>query len=897
MADDIDNAGKQLAPGIDPTWGVTVDELNYTPFEVKKYPNLHDYFADAAKDVDNVTTSIFKKANDKPILIRTTPGIGKTEAGTHLATMYAKIGTGVFISLPTRDMVWQIQERFKSGFFGQGHKIIVLEGRHNGYIRKRMNDKGHIDEIQVHPNCANYDKVARAAARGYPPGAFVCPACSLCPFHKNEHGEQTGIADSCQYYKTVYEAARLVKKTDEFGWAPIVLATHQMLASIVSDSELIKPEVIIVDEDWRPALREVFSWSRQEMGRLIKNADELAAFRKLLAKSMDLADKYRKQIEFPKSPEVEKDKSEVGKLLRESMTSSRIFGSYGVHGIALANFIKEAASQLGVDYAKVIGAAASADTGVNRGEYMTMGEHHDYFVPHYKETDLATDILTIIGEANAGKQKAYRISLRWDESSGWEYYWDYVRRSRFNGPSVFLDAYGSEILTQRVCDRDDVSDVEVLDVHCKMRSNVKVICYGSARTSRRAMDQDKDGLFDDYVDLILRKSKGKKILLYVQKCYVKWLEKRIKRGNYGLSSCIIKWFWQDRGDDSYGDYDKVILFGTPYSNIVAERHFANAMFYGEEPLDWSQGPDGVYLDERVRVHLEARQEKEMLQACFRIRPSKTQIEDKEQEIIIISAMKIDLHYEFPGANIRYLKSPQTDQDEVMKSVLAITKMVGGWTEMFSAFIFRENELAEWIKAGGSESDQEFMMTYDEIIAGMKRWYNHPFYSAAKGMLAFGMGMKFGNMTYRKKKSIWMCGNEDSVRRLLDELCVATGGPSASEAMEDDGIDETSPMIQAADSIPVEHVGKPRYNETDSDDNGLGGQFDEITNKAFIMAADEFEAQNPSGFWQESEAFVVRVREIDKVLRAAAKTGPPEPDKPPEPGGTPGTDGSPGPPDG
>ena len=881
MSDPKDKPGKELAPGIDPKWGVTVDELNYSHDHNKQYPNLHETFDTAAPDVNDQMILLTDKVLDKPILVRTTPGIGKTEGGIHAATRYAKQGLTVFYALPTRDMCWQIHERFKSGYYGQGHRVIVFDGRHEGYIRTRINDKGFKDEIQIFANCQNYEKVTRCAARGFPPGAFVCPACPMWPHYKNEYGDKTGIGGACPYYQTLYKAAGIPNKTDAYGWATIVLVTHQMMASIVADSTMVKPDVIIVDEDWRTALREVFPWPKKELERQIKGAPELASFRKLLVKSTELAEKYKKQSEFPLGPDAEKDKTEMGKLLRDGIKKCKIHGSYGVWGITLANLLKAAAAEMGVDLVQVIEAASIADTGINRGAYMHMGDYQEMFVPHYRDSDLASELLMIIGNANDGKEFAYRVSLRWDDNEGWGYFWDYVRRSNFSGPSIFLDAYGSDMLVQRVCDRADPSDIEIIDVHCKVRSNVEVFSYGNAKTSRGAMESSREELFE-YVDFHLRKSKGLKVLLYIPKCYVEWLKQKLKKGNYNLEAGMIKWFWQDRGDDNYGDYDTLIVFGSAYSNIVAEVHFANAMFYGEEPLDWTTGPGYIPVDPRVRVHLEARQQKEMLQAAFRIRPSKPRL--KKQTIVFVSAMKLDLHYEFPGAKINFHKGPLIDANEVMKSVWNITKMVGGWTELFSAFILKEEQLKEWLDAGGMKSGKDFFMTYDEIVRDMKKWFVHPTYRASKGMLVSGPGYKFRMAAYRKKL-IWMCGDEAKVKALLEQLRAATREPGVDDDMEDEGVDETSDQVKTAEQAAVAKTGKPRHVPDPDHTDGCDEEFDEMTQRAFTMASDEFMIKDPSGNLIETHAFILRIREIYRALQKAAKDRPP------------GADGSTGPPDG
>ena len=66
MADAKDKKDKKdldpndLAPGIDPKWGVTVGELNYAPIDiqVKEYANLYETFEPASKAVDDAKLTI-----------------------------------------------------------------------------------------------------------------------------------------------------------------------------------------------------------------------------------------------------------------------------------------------------------------------------------------------------------------------------------------------------------------------------------------------------------------------------------------------------------------------------------------------------------------------------------------------------------------------------------------------------------------------------------------------------------------------------------------------------------------------------------------------------------------------------------------------------------------------
>ena len=171
------------------------------------------------------------------------------------------------------------------------------------------------------------------------------------------------------------------------------------------------------------------------------------------------------------------------------------------------------------------------------------------------------------------------------------------------------------------------------------------------------------------------------------------------------------------------------------------------------------------------------------------------------------------------------------------------------------------------------------MSYEEVIEGMKKWNNHPFYRGSKRMLVEGPGMTFRHVRYRKRQ-IWMCGEESEVRAFLDQIRRATREPGSDDDMDDDGFDENSKQVKEANALPVNRVGKPRHNPSADYVDGFGEPFDELTNKAFIMASDEFEAKAPDGSTLETFAFVQRVREIYQELRYG--TDPyPDPDTDPD----------------
>lgn len=736
------------------------------------HKNLHDDFFDAAGALDQMIVKLADEKMDKPVLFVTTPGIGKTQGGVHLACVLSKDKRKPFYAVTSRNMAWQCYERIKGGFYGFGHHVIMLEGRHNGYVRRRLDNNGFIEEIKVAPNCHQYDKVCKAREKGYPSQHYVCAGCPFYPHYKDQDGDKTGYQGACGYFKTLYQAAGFVPVGDG-KWAPIVVTTHHMMGNIITDSEMMKPEFVIIDEDPVTALRETYDWNQQEISRKIDGLP-LIRLRELLVKTTEVAEKYLKLSNVKLGWEADKEKKKpMGAELIKGLDESKVFGSSILWGQKLALVLKKAADELKIDLVQVLTEASEADNGVDKGEYMSMPAWRFERLPHHKEPELAGELLNIVLTAHEKQEVAYKVSLRWNPEDGWGWVWDQVRRITYGGPLVFLDAYGEPTITERVCSRE----VDVREVHCKVRSNLTVRRYPAIRTSRAVMDKQRDQIFDEYVEPELRRLKGKKVLLYTQKRYADWLEERIKKGNYNFAAHIIKWFWMDRGDDSYGDFDAMVVFGSPFSNVVAEMNFANALFFGEDPLNFDTDKKHVPVDDRVRVHKEARQEKELLQALFRLRPSKPR--EAPQDIVIFSAMEVPVKLEFPGANWETFDDPNVDFNSVHSSIHRVYKRYGCWVNTFAAFASNEDPLIEWIDAGASESDKEFPYSYDELVHRIKVVRKQSVYGHVVNVYFNALGIEPQRIAYNGRE-VLVWGDEKKAVELLDHIKNSTREPGCDE---------------------------------------------------------------------------------------------------------------------
>lgn len=736
--------------------------------------NLFDDFYDASNEVDKVLLSLKNMGTEKAALIKSTPGIGKTEAGIHLLSVLAKDKVMPFFATGTRNMAWQAYDRLKGGFFGMGHRVIMLEGRHGGYVRHRHEKDGSLTEIAVEPNCERYHEVCKARERGYPAQHHVCAKCPRYPLYKDSSGNKTGYWGSCEYFKDLYRAAGFVPFGDG-EWAPIVITTHHMAACVLLQSEVLNPKFLLIDEDIIAALREIYVWDEHELMRQI-DGEALRQQRLLLRETIKLASKYKKVSKYPVwTDQYKKLSDEEKKLHKIAHKACYDDETMTLSGIGLYEFMKVAAKNLNTSLDVLLENAAVSTTGVEKGEFNDMPEWRFQRLPHYKEPDLGFELQQIVEAAKKDEETAYKVSLRKMKGEEWGFHWDHVRRMNYGGPLVLLDAYGEKELYERICNRE----VDVIEVKCRIRKNVTVRHF-PIKTSRKVMDNEENRIemFYEYVDPVLRKSKGLKVLLYIQKRYAEWLEQMIAKGNYDLQSVVIKWFWMDRGDDSYGDFDKLIIFGSPFSNVVADMHFTNAMFAGEEVPDFSKLPNGSYADDRVRLLKQSREENEAMQALFRIRPAKPR--EDPQEMVIMSQIKLPISFEMPGAVKKMDYSPDYDSEGIAKGMQRLFSHFGFWTDVMSAFIYEVDGLVDWFDAGAMDSDQELMITYKEIIDRMQVFRKNYFFKKSRlTMFEVVLAIKPKMIQYRGR-NVWIWGDESKAEEFFEQLRLATREPGCDD---------------------------------------------------------------------------------------------------------------------
>jgi hypothetical protein len=744
-------------------------------------PNLHDTFDEASKVLEDamikIGNEIIAGKEVAATLYKTTPGIGKTEAALKLACKLAHAKKTCFLASVTRNMSWQIYDRIHK--LGQGLRPIVVDGRHGGYDRKWIDNEG-LHVVPVERNCHNYEKVEMAHKKGYPVYKFVCAGCNYCPTFKYGDGEKVGYEGACPYYKRIYEARGWKPVFGTGGTMPIFLLTHHMMANFHIDSETMRDrmDLAIYDEDPTAALRTTYVWTEQELGKKLIN-DNMKPLREFLKSAIWFAEYYRIASNYICGKEYYQNPHKSPEC-KEALEKSKYMGTVILHGKRLAAVLKHAAEMSDVNLIDMLEMAETMDTGLSDGYFIKIPNFTstDFDkLAHYKEPELANELKKVVLDADNGEEFAYKISLRWDELNGWSVVWDEVRQINYGKSLILLDAYGEKLIADRITGRS----VDVQEVHCKIRNNVTVKVFPEVNTSKKSMSVYKDKIFDTYIDPELRKLKGSKVLFYVQKCYVEWLKKRIDKGSYKFDTFVVKYFWQDRGDDSYGDFDSLCIVGTPWSNIVGERNFCNALFHGDIPIDWSTGVGFVPNDPRVKAHQEARQEKEMLQALFRLRPSKPR--DKGQNVLIFSNMKLPLEYEMPGAQIEKQKEASVDKSGIGKTMLQVYKKFGCWTDYLISFYSRYEEIFEWFDNGGLESVEDFPLSYEELCECFKLMANKEgFDEATKNFFQTNLNLNVQTLNYRGKEvPCW--GDAEKLESLLDTLRLATRSPGVDDNEE------------------------------------------------------------------------------------------------------------------
>jgi hypothetical protein len=729
------------------------------------------------------------------VLAKATPGVGKTKVALHMAAMKCVDNKRGMWAAPTRNIAWQAHDRLKSDEYGT--KVLMLEGRHNGYVAVRTDKYGVETEQEVLPNCVRYDRIALARKRGYPARTYVCNGCPHCPTFRNSKGEKPLSDQWCRYFKVLYEANNLPngeKQSTFSGYISseeaqsiknskmekIIVTTHHMAAAMIADGEMLSPDWVIFDEDPISALRETYVWNEDELDRDI-DGDNFIVFRALLKRTIYLAKKHLAEpLDTP-------DDKKVRVQLRYSVHQATEYGHTTLWGKDMARFMVIAARQLNVDLKTVLETTANTMPPVNPGQLSYMPNDEVERLPHYKEVDLAGELLRVLEAAEDQKETAYKVSLRNEPGKGWAFVWDHVRRISYEGPLFFLDAYGSPEIVKRYTNRE----VTLIDVKCQVRDNVTVRLYPEVSTNRSDMDEagERECIFDDWLLPELRKHNGKRVLIYTQKRYVSWLEQKIadEEDTLDFASINFKWFWQDRGDDSFGDFDTVIVFGTPIPNVIAERQFANALYAGEEPLSWKTNGKNEYLDVRAAEHTKARQQNELLQCVYRVRPALPN--SKPQAIVIFSRMKLPVEFELKGAKQEKMHDRHDEKSRYAIGIWHMYRDLGCYADAFAPFIGVDKHFVEW--ARGERDD--FPMDYETMCRRHNRVLRTRSYRNGR---TFAMKY-FCNprpnepvpvrQTLYRGKVLNFFGNEETVHKILDRMFEATREPGVdNESVEDQG---------------------------------------------------------------------------------------------------------------
>jgi len=151
--------------------------------------------------------------------------------------------------------------------------------------------------------------------------------------------------------------------------------------------------------------------------------------------------------------------------------------------------------------------------------------------------------------------------------------------------------------------------------------------------------------------------------------------------------------------------------------------------------------------------------------------------------MILSKMKLPIHYEMPGAVRKLHYGPDFDAQGIAKGMNTLWKRFGFWTDTMSAFIYDAEALIEWFDAGGIESNFELPFLYNELLFRMQRFIGSYNYKAARNTL-FGEFLKLPvqRVAYRGKQvRIW--GDPKGAVAFFEALRLGTREPGVDDDEE------------------------------------------------------------------------------------------------------------------
>jgi len=588
-------------------------------------PKSWDIVAQKVKADTSAWIASARSAVGQLLVLRPSPGTGKTYAMIHSAVDERAAGRRVGYAVFAKEQLGETKDRFEQAM--PGVRLHVLHGR----------DASNCDEWQI---------VEAAQKSGYAPGGTVCLKCPHYP--KNQ------ALPPCEYYRSRIRAAKDYNRARGAGtFYPIILTTH---ASMIQAQHLTEHEygafwsfdTIFFDEDPSAALEKIY-----EIGlpQLVYQHPQLADYHTwmtaLLREAIYLAQAERVSA----SARLFKHPGGGDDHIHTRWGSAYV--SDDLHDL-LARAVNQPAlaslSTLGIADAQTLITQtinSSSSSEPQPGEFAALPPQtiaksypHRGLVPICEALDAEMELLRVDRSNGMSNRFGYRVRLEYlPDQDRWQYVCvDYTVYEQEEPNIVIGDAYAHvrhyEALFQRVA--------EVVDHRAKWPAEallVRNLCRASRRTIE---DATTEQFFEQQLRPVLLGERGRSVLFYIHSKWKSDLEEWLMKAwdSFGLARYAIEHYGSGRGKDIYRDFNTMIAVSEFIPSMAGMVHEANGRAFLQTHYSdrfrvehWQQGTASARsgwqtfansttsMDPRLLPIYQRKCVEELAQAIHRIRPS------------------------------------------------------------------------------------------------------------------------------------------------------------------------------------------------------------------------------------------------------------------------------------
>jgi hypothetical protein len=575
-------------------------------------------------------------------LYRITPGVGKTDIFLRLLDQLVMAGHRIIFCGATHAQVRELETRLLALQTIDPDKIIRIEGRNGEETSTRSK------------NCFNFGACLESQRRGYSAGKTVC---SHCPHTRGQ---------KCPY---MAQFDRLYQTKGGY----LVLTTHDMALRLHNDkTNKIPADLIILDENPFNALKGTREFKPTTLAvgwqNILPALNTFVGFMNhALTKSVERGIRQKQ-----------------GHVMRNQELARWLSLIAEKGGFNLISILQEAADE-----------AAELDRitfGYEPGSLYEKVVH----LPDRRLYELAVILLEEVTAWKGGKEYNHRVVMSASQKeTGWES--EFIIRTvepyRHDTPLIFLDAYGDPSIYNQFF---PIHDLTTVDIAAKLSDQIslKQVQISTSKSGLR----DLNAKTENYLLPELATLRGQKTLIYLHlgnKQAIKdavrvaldlkpsYIQADTLQGDDG-TMISLKHFRQDRGDDSYKDYDNVVTFGTPFPDRGPVLDELSALCHANrDTIKLSDDPAGAgsrryeFADPRLDGYIKAIREYEILQAIYRLRPCSA---DSAKQVIILSTL--DMTPYLPG--LRVVNPRKKDHSDLVAFMTDCLSELGFWTDSLIA---------------------------------------------------------------------------------------------------------------------------------------------------------------------------------------------------------------------